>query len=99
MTRRLPFRFFRSSARILLAVVGGYAFSASASALLAVTLPRLTNMDRGEAVVLAAMLGFLIYLVVLLWAFAARRLARVGVALVGGASLGFGLLGWLSAGL
>ena len=54
--------------RILLAVVGGYAISAAVSAGLGWGLPRISSMQRGEAVVLAGMLGFVVYLGVLLWA-------------------------------
>jgi hypothetical protein len=71
--------------RTLLAILGGYAFSAATSAALAVALARLAGMDRSEAVLLAAMLAFVVYLVVLLWAFTAPRLGRVAVVLVGGA--------------
>lgn len=78
-------------ARIAGAVVGGYAFSASMVALSAVLLPLSFGMARSEAVFLAAMLGFVIYLVVLLWAFAARRMWRVWAVLFGGALLGYGL--------
>jgi hypothetical protein len=82
------------TARALLAILGGYAFSAAASAALAVALARLAGLERSEAVVLAAMLAFLVYLVVLLWAFTARRLGRVAVVLVGGALACHGLI-WL----
>ncbi|HKO91892.1 MAG TPA: PepSY-associated TM helix domain-containing protein [Polyangiaceae bacterium] len=55
--------------RIVLSLLGGYAFSAAVSAGLAWGLPRVSSLPRGEAVVLAGMLGFVIYLGVLLWAF------------------------------
>ena len=78
--------------RLILAIGGGYAVAAGLSALAAVGLPAATAMPRSEAVVLASMLAFLIYLVLLLWAFAEPRLARlcfiltaVGVASWGGA--------------
>lgn len=38
-------------------------------------------LSRSESVVLAAMLGFVLYLMVLLWAFAERRLWRVALVL------------------
>jgi len=56
--------------RILLAVVGGYGVSAALSAGLAWGLPRVSSTPRGEAVVLAGMLGFVVYLGVLLGALA-----------------------------
>jgi hypothetical protein len=55
-----------------------------------VILPWLLAVPRSEAVLLASMLGFVVYPVVLLWAFAAR-LWRVWAVLAGGAALGFGL--------
>ncbi len=44
-------------------------------------------MSRSDAVVLAAMLGFLLYLGLLLWAFAERRLSRLAIVLGGGTLL------------
>lgn len=64
-TRRVVLRF-------VLAFVGGYAFSAAVSNALAVVLAR-AGLEPAEAAVLAGMLGVLIYLPTLLWAFAARR--------------------------
>lgn len=69
--------------RLLLAIAGGYALTAAvvalATALLAGTMP------RAEAFALSAMLGFLVYLGLLLWAFAERRLLRVALAVIAGA--------------
>ena len=76
--------------RLLAAVCGGYALAAGCVALVSVALPRLVGVPRGEAVLLASMLGFVVYLVLLLWAFAAR-LWRVWAVLAGGAALSFGL--------
>ena len=68
--------------RLVLAVVGGYCLSAAAAALLALGLSH--TMPRSEAVTLMAMCVFVIYLVVLLWAFAERRLLWLWVVLGGG---------------
>lgn len=73
--------------RVLAAVGAGYAFAAGAVALLAVALPAVAGMAHSEAVVLAAMLGFIIYLLVLLWAAVEPRLWRVWAGLLGGAAL------------
>jgi hypothetical protein len=78
--------------RVVLAVLGGYAFSAALSACIAVVLPALTGLDRGEAVLLGSMLGFVIYLVAGLWAFATPRLGRVAVVLFGGVLVSLGLI-------
>ncbi|MDP3796229.1 MAG: iron uptake protein [Polaromonas sp.] len=77
--------------RVTAALLGGYAFSAALVALLATALA-LAGMARSEAVVLAAMLGFVLYLLVLLWAFSVRSLARLWAVLAGGSVLGYGLL-------
>lgn len=81
--------------RVLGAVLGGYAFSSGLVALTAVALP-LVGLARSEAVLLAAMLGFVLYLLVLLWAFAERRLWRVWLVLIGGAILSYGVSRLLS---
>lgn len=71
----------RVTLRVVLAVVGGYGFTAGCVALLAVALT-LAGTSRSEAAVLAAMLGFLLYLVVLLWSFATRRFASLATVLI-----------------
>jgi hypothetical protein len=63
--------------RLIAAVGGGYAVSAGLAAFAAVGLPMATSLPRSEAVVLASMLAFLIYLAVLIWGFAERRLGRL----------------------
>lgn len=69
--------------RVLLALMGGYFLSAGLAGLCALGLGRV--MPRGEAVVLVAMCAFIVYLLLLLWAFAERRLVRLWLALGGGA--------------
>lgn len=77
--------------RVLAAVGGGYAFSAAMVAFGAVAISLATPLPRGEAAMLMAMLGFVIYLAVLLWAFAERRLWLVWAVLFGGAACLYGL--------
>jgi len=79
---------------VLLGVVGGYFLSAGLTSMSALVLTAF--MPRSEAVALMAMLGFVIYLVVLLWAFAERRLAKLWLVLGGGTLAVQGLLWWLS---
>lgn len=81
----------RIVSRVLAAVGAGYVFTAGGVALIAVALPAVFGMARSEAVVLAAMLGFVIYLIALLWAAVERRLWRVWAGLLGGAVVGWGL--------
>ncbi len=83
--------------RVVVAVVGGYAVSASVVTLLAVLLPRALGMARSEAVFLSAMLGFVVYLIALLWAFVERQMWRLWTVLLGGAVLGYGLVHGLTA--
>ncbi|WP_293395716.1 hypothetical protein [Nevskia sp.] len=73
--------------RVLLAVVGAYFFTTASVMLAARGIADLGLMSRSDAVVLAAMLGFLLYLGLLLWAFAERRLGRVAIVLGGGSLL------------
>jgi len=82
---------WRVTPRVLLAVVGGYCLSAGLAALLAAGLALL--MEESEAVVLMAMLAFVIYLLVLLWAFAEPRLSRLW-AVLGGGALAVQVLAW-----
>lgn len=63
--------------RLIAAIGGGYIAAAGLAALLAVALPAITPMVRSEAVVLSSMLAFPIYLALLIWAFAERRLLRL----------------------
>jgi hypothetical protein len=82
--------------RVLVGIVGGYAVSAATSAALALVLHRLCGFDRAEATLLCAMLGFGLYLFVLLWAFTSRGLGRVAAVLGGGCLLGYAVVRWLS---
>jgi cytochrome bd-type quinol oxidase subunit 2 len=72
-----------TAARIVLATVGGYVVASTVIALLAAGLPRLTGLARSEAVLLASMLGFIIYLVILLWGFSERSLPRLALRFTG----------------
>lgn len=89
-------RAFAIIARAVGAVLGGYALSAGLSAALAVTLPLVSSIPKSEAVLLASMLGFVIYLLVLLWVLVERRLLLVLLVLGGGALLSSGVAYWLS---
>lgn len=59
-------------------IVGGYLVSASLVSASSVMLP-FTGLHRSEAVVLASMCGFVIYLGLLIWGFAQQSLIRLGV--------------------
>ncbi len=89
-------RSLRVILRILLGVGGGYAMSAALSAALALAAHQLAGFERGEATVLASMLGFGFYLFALLWALTASALGRVALVLVGGSLAACGVVFWLS---
>jgi len=80
--------------RIVAAVLGGYALTAACAALLAVALPTLTPLHRGEAVILAAMLGFPLYVCTLMWGLLEPRLSRISGVTLGGACV-IQVLAWL----
>jgi len=80
--------------RVLLAVVGGYLLASGAAAVAARLLSE--AMPRVESVVLMAMLAFIAYLALLLWAFTERRLVRIWIVLGGGWALSYGLNHWLA---
>lgn len=79
--------------RLIAAIPGGYALTAAAVAALGGLLS-LFGMTRPDAVALSAMLGFVLYLVLLLWAFAERSLARLWAVFASGLAV-CGALLWL----
>ena len=76
--------------RIAAAVLVGYVFAWGGSALGAALLAGF-GVARSEAVLAFSMLGFVIYLVAALWAFAARRVWMAWLALAGGGAVMTGL--------
>jgi hypothetical protein len=77
------------SLRLLIVIGGGYIASSALVAGLARALP-LLGFARSEAVVLASMLGFVVYLLILILGLARRNLARFALELL--AMTGIGLL-------
>lgn len=84
-------RALTTSLRVLAAVGGGYAFTSAWVAFASTALPLATPMARSEAVLLSSMLGFVVYLIALIWAFAERAMWRVWAVFMGGGALGLGL--------
>ncbi len=76
--------------RAVVAVFGGYALAAAATAALALWLP----MARSDAVLTGTLLSFLIYTGAVLWAFSTRSVARAWVGILVPAALCAGLA-WL----
>lgn len=83
----------RMGLRVVGAVVGGYALTTIMVATAGAVLARL-GMARSEAVVVAAMFGFIAFLALLLWAFSVVRVARLWTVYASGAAALAGLL-WL----
>ena len=83
------------TARVLGALPGGYLLTACSMGLLSRLLV-LAGLPRSEAVVATAMLGFLIYLAWLLWAFSVRRLRRLWATVLLGSAACLALLACLS---
>ena len=81
--------------RLVAAIGGGYAVAAGLAALAAVALPAAGLMVRSEAVVLVSMLAFLVYLALLIWAFADRRLARLCLVMAAAGIVSWGGAWWL----
>ncbi len=77
------------TARLVAAVGVTYAATAGCAALATLILSRTMVMPRSEAVVLTAMLGFLVYLAFLIWGFAERSLVRLWLV-----SCGVSLASW-----
>ena len=83
--RRLP-AWLGLALRVVGAIVGGYAVTALAVAACSAALAQ-AGMVRSEAVALCAMLGFVFYLVLALWAFSVRSVVRLWLVLGGLAAL------------
>ena len=89
------------AARLLLAVGGSYTVTSGLTASMAVILRAIGVLPRDEAVLLASMLAFLIYLTILIWAFSEPRIRRLCIvlAMMGAVSWGgSGLVGLIQPG-
>jgi len=73
----------KTLARTALAIFGGYLGTSALIAALAMVAVVMAGMERSEAATLGAMLGFLIYLGVIIWSFAEPALIRVALWLGG----------------
>lgn len=82
------------AARVLGALPGGYLLTACSMGLLSRLLV-LAGLARSEAVVATAMLGFVVYLGLLLWAFSVRRLRRLWATVLLGSAACLALLACL----
>lgn len=77
----------RIAARALAAVIGSYAVTAGAAALIGVLLVVGAGLGRSDALIIGSVLGYLLFVFLMLWCFAERRLIRVwGVLFVAAAA-------------
>lgn len=81
--------------RTLLASVGGFALAFSFCAGMAVLLGVLFGMARGEAMVLTAMVAFLVWMMAALIAYAAQSTRSATAWVLGGVVLFSALVWWL----
>jgi hypothetical protein len=66
-------------ARTALAIVGGYLGTSAIIAALSMIAVAMMGMERSEAATLGSMLGFVVYLGVMIWSFAEPALIRVAL--------------------
>ncbi|MFT4101506.1 MAG: iron uptake protein [Burkholderiaceae bacterium] len=85
-TETYPSRHLQIAGRIAAAVLGGYAFCWGFIAV-GITGLFALGMPFHDAEHLSSMLGMLVFLIVFLWAFAARGMVRVWLVLLGGGAL------------
>jgi hypothetical protein len=69
------------SIKILIAILGGYAFTSGYVAFLSIMLAEL-GIEAGEALMLSAMTGFLVYLCVTLWMFTTQKIWRTSIIII-----------------
>jgi hypothetical protein len=79
--------------RVAAAIFGGYAFVWGFTTLL-IALALALRLPYGDAQTTAYLLAFLLFLAVFLWAFTARRVAKVWAVLAGGGAT-MTTLAWL----
>jgi hypothetical protein len=69
------------SIKILIAILAGYAFTSGYVAFLSIMLLEL-GMEAGEALMLSAMTGFIVYLCVTLWIFTTQKVWRTSIIII-----------------
>ncbi|WP_290524528.1 hypothetical protein [Alcanivorax sp.] len=78
-------------ARVVAAFVGGYMLSSMVLLLLSLTLP----LPQAEAIATGTMLGFILYALIIIWAFSIKRLRTVWLGLLIGSLACAPLILWL----
>jgi hypothetical protein len=85
------------TARIFIAVAGGWLLCNLVVGWMWMAFVAFFGIERREAVILAPLIGLLLYLCVLVWAFGERSFKRLCVSLALGIALSFGLQQGLAA--
>lgn len=80
--------------RVLAAFVGGYVLSSLLLLLLSLTLP----LPQAEAIAASTMLGFILYALIIIWAFSIKRLRTVWLGLLISSLVCAPLVWWLMPG-
>ena len=81
---------WQRAAHITVAIVGGYILADWIVAWLSLLMSLILGIDKGEAVTLSSMLGFVIYLAILIWAFAEPNLGRMAGIMITAILLSYG---------
>jgi hypothetical protein len=92
MTKRNSWRI---TSRVLAAVIGCWLATAGATALLAVLMVLWSGAARPDALVASSMVAYLLWVVLMLWCFAERRLGRVWLVLIAAAIATHALALWI----
>ena len=69
------------SFKVLIATLGGYAFISGYVAFVSIVLSKL-GMEIGEAVMLSAMTGIIVYLCVIFWIFTTKKIWRTSAIII-----------------
>lgn len=82
------------ASRVLAAFVGGYILSSLLLLLLALVWP----LPQAEAIAASTMISFILYALIIIWAFSAKRLRVVWLGMVSSSLLCGALVWWLMPG-
>lgn len=93
MTKSVRYRWLMV-ARLLAAIVGGYALTASATVLLALIWP----LPKAEAVAASTLVSFAVYALIIIWIIATKSLRTIWLSLVGAVAI-CSSLSWLLLGV
>ncbi|QEI07562.1 DUF3649 domain-containing protein [Pigmentiphaga aceris] len=82
---------FQVASRVVAAALGGYAFASAMTVLLALVWP----LPRAQAVLASTMLGFVWYLLAVMWVFSTRSATRAWIGMLVSTAIVAVLCWWL----